>query len=44
MGQDKLCQYLSNKAKIRDRLTVVQIIMIETPLFDCWCDNGSIEA
>ena len=32
LGIDKFFQYFSNEAKIKDRLIVVQIIVIKTPL------------
>ena len=30
--------YLSSEVKIGDRLVVVVIIVIKTPLFNCWSD------
>ena len=38
LGLDKFFQYLSNEAKIRERLIVVQFTMIKTQLFDCRSD------
>ena len=37
---DMSFHYLRNDEMVIDRSTVVQIIVIKIPLFDCWCDNN----
>ena len=40
VGYDKFIQYFSNKAKVRDRMIVVHIIVIKTPQYDNRCDKS----